>query len=290
MKFRWVREGIVPKGLGAAMLTALPETGFAQGQGDEGAFDLLPTDLSPWGMFLHADIVVKVVIVGLAVASVVTWTIWLAKTLELFRARRQLAMAFQQIRGAVSLGDAAQRLSLDKGVAATLVQAAQEEMHESLEMPHDREGLKECIALRLERIEVAAGRRMIIGTGILATIGSTAPFVGLFGTVWGIMNSFVGISKAHTSNLAVVAPGIAEALLATAIGLVAAIPAVVIYNHFARQINAYKVLVADTASFVLRLALRNVSFNAAGRLGGGDNPPGNNLPGGGNALLRVVTE
>ena len=72
------------------------------------------------------------------------------------------------------------------------------------------------------------------GTGMLATIGATAPFVGLFGTVWGIMNSFIGISKAHTTNLAVVAPGIAEALLATAFGLVAAIPAVVIYNVFAR--------------------------------------------------------
>ena len=79
-------------------------------------------------------------------------------------------------------------------------------------------GVKERIASRLERIEAAAGRQMIRGTGILATIGATAPFVGLFGTVWGIMNSFIGISKSHTTNLAVVAPGIAEALLATALG------------------------------------------------------------------------
>ena len=83
------------------------------------------------------------------------------------------------------------------------------------------------------------------GTGLLATIGSTAPFVGLFGTVWGIMNSFIGISKAQTTNLAVVAPGIAEALLATAIGLFAAIPAVIIYNQFARWIGGYKGLLGD---------------------------------------------
>ena len=93
---------------------------------------------------------------------------------------------------------------------------------------------KERIALRLERTEAALSRRIARGTGILATIGAVAPFVGLFGTVWGIMNAFIGISQAHTTNLAVVAPGIAEALLATALGLVAAIPAVVIYNHLVR--------------------------------------------------------
>ena len=104
----------------------------------------------------------------------------------------------------------------------------------------DRDGIKERIASRLERIEAAAARRITRGTGVLATIGATAPFVGLFGTVWGIMNSFIGISKSQTTNLAVVAPGIAEALLATALGLAAAIPAVVIYNMFSRSIAAYR--------------------------------------------------
>ena len=94
---------------------------------------------------------------------------------------------------------------------------------------------------------------MLRGTGVLATIGATAPFVGLFGTVWGIMNSFIGISKSHTTNLAVVAPGIAEALLATAFGLVAAIPAVVIYNVFARSIAGYRALLGDASAEVLRL-------------------------------------
>src|SRR5208282_1650595 len=101
-------------------------------------------------------------------------------------------------------------------------------------------------------IEMAVGRKISRGTGVLATIGSTAPFVGLFGTVWGIMNSFVGISQSHTTNLAVVAPGIAQALLATAIGLVAAIPAVVIYNVFARSIAGYRALLADASSEILQ--------------------------------------
>jgi biopolymer transport protein ExbB len=95
------------------------------------------------------------------------------------------------------------------------------------------EGLKERVSWLLERLEVAAGRRVGRGMGVLASIGATAPFVGLLGTVWGIMNSFIGISNAHTTNLAVVAPGIAEALFATALGLLAAIPAVIFYNKFA---------------------------------------------------------
>jgi len=96
------------------------------------------------------------------------------------------------------------------------------------------------------------------GTGVLATIGATAPFVGLFGTVWGIMDSFIGISKSHTTNLAVVAPGIAEALLATALGLAAAIPAVVIYNMFARWTAGYRAGLGDAAAEVLRLVSRDV--------------------------------
>ena len=122
----------------------------------------------------------------------------------------------------------------------------------------ERDGIKERIASRLERIEAAYGRRLLRGTGVLATIGSTAPFVGLFGTVWGIMNSFIGISKSQTTNLAVVAPGIAEALLATAFGLAAAIPAVVIYNVFARSIAGYRALLGDASAEVLRLVSRDL--------------------------------
>ena len=109
---------------------------------------------------------------------------------------------------------------------------------------------------------------------MLATIGATAPFVGLFGTVWGIMNSFIGISESQTTNLAVVAPGIAEALLATALGLVAAIPAVVIYNVFARSTAGYRALLADAAAGVERLVSRDLDHR---RLDAGGLPPGGGL-------------
>ena len=108
-------------------------------------------------------------------------------------------------------------------------------------------GVKERIASCFAEIERAEGLAIKRGTGLLASVGSTGPFVGLFGTVWGIMNSFIGISKAQTTNLAVVAPGIAEALLATAIGLFAAIPAVLIYNHLARSTGSYLELVSNVA-------------------------------------------
>ena len=122
----------------------------------------------------------------------------------------------------------------------------------------DIDGIKERIAARFERIEAGVGRHMLRGTSILATIGATAPFVGLFGTVWGIMNSFIGISKLHTTNLAVVAPGIAEALLATAFGLAAAIPAVVIYNMFSRSIAQYRALYADVSVEIMTLVSRDL--------------------------------
>jgi biopolymer transport protein ExbB len=123
---------------------------------------------------------------------------------------------------------------------------------------HGGQGLLGRVASHLGRIELQAGRRLNMGTGLLATIGATAPFVGLFGTVWGIMNAFIGISESQTTNLAVVAPGIAEALLATALGLVAAIPAVVIYNHFARAIAGYRALLGDAAAGVERLVSRDL--------------------------------
>ena len=142
-----------------------------------------------------------------------------------------------------------------------LIQAADSELRLSADAM-SAAGVKERIASRFERIEAAAGRQMIRGTGLLATIGATAPFVGLFGTVWGIMNSFIGISKQHTTNLAVVAPGIAEALLATALGLVAAIPAVVMYNMFSRWIAGYRALHADAAAEILRIVSRDLDRGA----------------------------
>jgi biopolymer transport protein ExbB len=217
----------------------------------------LPRDLSPWSMFLTADIVVQAVIVGLAFASVVTWTVWLAKSIELTLARRTLARDLVAISNDRSISDAFARVGNNKGLLPAFIREALLELRLSSDIA-DKAGIKERIASRLARIEVAAGRDMNRGTGLLATIGATAPFVGLFGTVWGIMNSFVGISKAQTTNLAIVAPGIAEALLATAVGLFAAIPAVIIYNQFARSIGAYRNLSGDASAEVLRLVSRDL--------------------------------
>jgi biopolymer transport protein ExbB len=221
------------------------------------ALATLPHDLSPWGMFLGASPVVQAVMVGLALASVATWTIAIAKIIELTSARRKANAALAMLEDARSLSQAAERVGFSQGTAAVLVRAVLAETHQSADAP-SRDGLMDRAASRLERIEAAAGRRMARGTGILATIGSTGPFIGLFGTVWGIMTSFIGISRAQTTNLAVVAPGIAEALLATAIGLVAAIPAVVVYNACSRAIGGHKAQLTDASAAVLRLLSRDI--------------------------------
>jgi biopolymer transport protein ExbB len=244
---------LIGGGSGAAMAQA-PEA--------SGSLALLPRDLTPWGMFLNADPLVKAVLLGLVLASVVTWTVWLAKTIELALARRQARAALQTLTSARHLAEGAERIDAGSGPVGEFLEAAVTEFQLSQNCA-DREGIKERIASRLERIEASGGRRIMRGTGVLATIGATAPFVGLFGTVWGIMNSFIGISKEHTTNLAVVAPGIAEALLATAFGLAAAIPAVVIYNMFARSIAGYRALLGDASAAVLRLVSRDLDRQAA---------------------------
>jgi biopolymer transport protein ExbB len=218
---------------------------------------LLPHDLTPWGMFMSVDIIVKAVMIGLVFASVLTWTIWLAKTLELFAALRRLARAHAVLETSRTLGEAAQPASEASPQVARLIGAVETELRRVPDR-RDVDGIKERVAARFERIEASVGRQMLRGTSILATIGATAPFVGLFGTVWGIMNSFIGISKLHTTNLAVVAPGIAEALLATAFGLAAAIPAVVIYNMFSRSIAQYRALYADTSVEIMTLVSRDL--------------------------------
>ncbi|MBV7571280.1 tonB-system energizer ExbB [Pseudomonas sp. B1(2018)] len=214
-------------------------------------------DLSPWGMYKNADIIVKIVMIGLAIASIITWTIWIAKGLELMGAKRRLRGEIAQLKKSTSLKEASATAAKEGTLANLLVHDALEEMRLSVNS-REKEGIKERVSFRLERLVAACGRNMSSGTGVLATIGSTAPFVGLFGTVWGIMNSFIGIAKTQTTNLAVVAPGIAEALLATALGLVAAIPAVVIYNVFARSIAGYKAQVSDASAQVLLLVSRDL--------------------------------
>jgi biopolymer transport protein ExbB len=247
-----------------AVLAGLSSSALAQDSGETSIIGTatLPRDLTPWGMFLNADPVVKAVLIGLFFASVVTWTVWLAKTVEIFRARRRVRAALSSLPAASSVSNGDERLSSSNNEIGRFVTAAITELRLSPD-PLERDGIKERIASRLERLEAAFSRRISRGTGVLATIGATAPFVGLFGTVWGIMNSFIGISKAHTTNLAVVAPGIAEALLATALGLAAAIPAVMIYNMFARWTAGYRALLGDGAAEVLRLVSRDLDRPAA---------------------------
>ena len=247
----------------AALIAWLGAPLSARAQDNVVANALLPRDLSPWGMFLNADPLVQAVLIGLAFASVLTWTVWLAKSIEIFFAKRRVRTALRKLAGVRSTLEDVQ-LAKIRGEVAQFLDAAATELKLS-SGSSDNEGIKERIASRIERLEAGYARRILRGTGVLATIGATAPFVGLFGTVWGIMNSFIGISKSHTTNLAVVAPGIAEALLATALGLAAAIPAVVIYNVFARSIAGYRAVLGDAAAEVLRLVSRDLERAAAVR-------------------------
>jgi len=227
----------------------------------------LAHDLSPWGMFLAADIVVQTVMVGLGAAAVLTWIIWLAKFLQLSGARGRARRALRVVSAAESLAQAATQMERRRGIGALLVSAASREMDMSSDFIGKiaADGVKERVASSLSRIEIAAGRKMSRGTGILASVGSVAPFIGLFGTVWGIMNSFVSIAESQTTNLAVVAPGIAEALLATAIGLVAAIPAVLVYNASARAITGYRQMLADISAAIQRLVSRDLDRSVLAR-------------------------
>ena len=238
------------------------------------AGDLASLPFTPWEMFLGAGPVVRFVMMLLIVACVISWAVFVAKVVEVMRVRRALSQAELKLENATSLADS-QSLCPDIGIVRTLLLAASNEWTRSADVLEDREGLKERIMLHLERLEAAEGRRLMRGTGILATIGATSPFIGLFGTVWGIMTSFTGIAATKATSLAVVAPGIAEALLATALGLVAAIPAVVIYNFLSRQCLGCKAQVGDLTALILRLVSRDLS-----RL---------HVQGGGGQVLRFAT-
>jgi biopolymer transport protein ExbB len=244
-------------GFSSSMATAWAQGGGAPHALDAAVAATKPHDLSVWTMFINADIVVKIVMLGLLAASVGTWTVLIAKKIELKRARERALDALRKLVDARGLAEA--RLALgggDRLTGAFLTEATRE-----LRLSSDilsGPGVKERVASGFSEIERAEALSVKRGTGFLASVGSTGPFVGLFGTVWGIMNSFIGISKAQTTNLAVVAPGIAEALLATAIGLFAAIPAVLIYNHLARQTSAYLELVANVSGELMRIVSRDL--------------------------------
>ena len=219
-------------------------------------------ELSPWSMFLSTSLMVQTIIAGLVFASLVTWTIFIAKFAELFIAKRRLAAALAASGDANTLGKALSALSSDRSVLRAFVATGVNELRASSGLDSD-DGIKERVASSFSEITRAEARRIRFGMGVLATIAATSPFVGLFGTVWGIMNSFIGISKTQTTNLAVVAPGIAEALLATAVGLFAAIPAVMIYNHFSRVTKGYLELVNRAAGAAGRQLSRDLDRHRA---------------------------
>lgn len=248
----------------AALLFGLvPGTAMAQ-SGAVAVPTGLGHDLSPMGMFLQADWVIKGVMLGLIFAVFVASLVGLAKAIEITLVSLEARRVLRVVTGSKSLDDALRALPARAGAAGILVRAAEEEAQLSLDAVDAAggDGLKERVAARLGRLVGAAGQRLSRGTAVVGTIGSTAPFVGLFGTVWGIMNAFVGIAETQTTNLAVVAPGIAEALLTTAIGLVAAIPSVIIYNMLARAISGYRRLLGDAASATERLVSRDLDFRA----------------------------
>jgi biopolymer transport protein ExbB len=216
-------------------------------------------EVSPWAMFLSADVLVEAVMISLVFASVVTWTLFLAKWARLKLAQWRLSAVLGQILTARTVSEAQLAMGRKRNVIASLLAAAVQEIRLSAGSTVES-GIKERAASSFSEIVRAEARAARQGMVVLGTIGATAPFVGLFGTVWGIMNSFIGISKAQTTNLAIVAPGIAQALLATAFGLAAAIPAVIFYNQLTRTIRGYLDVVARASGAVARLVSRELDL------------------------------
>ena len=216
--------------------------------------------MSPIGMFMAADWVVKAVMLSLAFASVITWVIFGAKMIDLWLSKARIKRQYRMLDRTATLAAHPSLSRAPRGVLGHMIAAAVREVSRTGTGEDLKTGTKERVASELSRVEAGAVRRKGAAVGILANIGSTAPFVGLFGTVWGIMNSFISISESGTTNLAVVAPGIAEALLATAIGLVAAIPAVIFYNIISRAITGYRAMVADSAALVERCLSRDLDL------------------------------
>ncbi len=229
----------------------------------------LKHDMTPMGMYHAADWVVKSVMILLLLASILSWALFVSKQIQVSLACKHAARLLRELIASENLKEGKQRSFDKKGGGLALIDTALHELDLSALGTASDDGIKERVQISLERTQASLNSKMTSGTGILATIGSVGPFVGLFGTVWGIMNAFIGIAKAQSTTLDVVAPGIAEALLATAIGLVAAIPAVIMYNHFARAIGRYRAYLADINAALLVLVSRDLDRkpNTLGKMG-----------------------
>ncbi|MBK6024365.1 biopolymer transport protein ExbB [Brevundimonas nasdae] len=203
--------------------------------------------ITPISMFMEATVIVKVVMIGLLLASIFSWTLLLIKLFEFGSLNRKTDNFLETFRGARTISDMraiATQEEFDGNPLADMAAAATEEIELSRQSglsvtgDHLDSALGRATAA-VNAVQAGLAKRLSGGQQFLASVGSIGPFVGLFGTVYGIMNSFIGIAESNTTNLAVVAPGIAEALLATGIGLFAAIPAVVFYNYFNTRIAGY---------------------------------------------------
>ncbi|HRD28345.1 MAG TPA: MotA/TolQ/ExbB proton channel family protein, partial [Caulobacter sp.] len=205
--------------------------------------------ITPVTMFMDAKAVVKVVMLGLLLASVFSWTLLVTKLLEFGSLNRKSDRFVEAFRGAKSIGDMGRIALSDEfegNPLADMTAAAASEVELSRQAGLAIGGAHRDTTIMRAQTAVSAvqsslSKRLSSGMQFLASVGSSGPFIGLFGTVYGIMNSFIGIAESNTTNLAVVAPGIAEALLATGIGLFAAIPAVIFYNYFQTRISSYGV-------------------------------------------------
>jgi len=203
--------------------------------------------LTPVGMFLAAGVVVKVVMIGLILASVFSWVLLITKILEFGALNKQSDKFLEAFRGARSIADIARIGSSEEfegNPMADMAAAAAQEVELSRQAGlavggEHRDSTISRATYAISAVQASLVKRLSGGMVFLASVGSAGPFIGLFGTVYGIMTSFIGIANTNTTNLAVVAPGIAEALLATGIGLFAAIPAVIFYNYFQTRISGY---------------------------------------------------
>ncbi|NQE62741.1 MotA/TolQ/ExbB proton channel family protein [Caulobacter sp. RHG1] len=203
--------------------------------------------LTPVGMFMAAGAVVKVVMIGLILASVFSWVLLLTKLFEFAALNKQSDKFLEAFRGARSIADIARISSSEEfegNPMADMASAASQEVELSRQAGlavagEHRDSTLGRATYAINAVQASLAKRLSGGMVFLASVGSAGPFIGLFGTVYGIMTSFINIANTNTTNLAVVAPGIAEALLATGIGLFAAIPAVIFYNYFQTRISGY---------------------------------------------------
>ncbi|MSO73668.1 MAG: protein TolQ [Alphaproteobacteria bacterium] len=228
------------------------------------------TELSPWHLFLQADIIVKAVMLILVLASVFTWAIIFDKAIRLRRVSREAEEFERAFWSGGSLDELYDRMGDHAGHPMALIfVAAMKEWRRFVSRggqavdPGRLEGLQRRVAHAMEVTTTRELEGLEKYVGFLATVGSTAPFVGLFGTVWGIMNSFASIAQSKDTSLAVVAPGIAEALFATAIGLIAAIPAVVAYNKLSSDFDRFSMRLEGFSTEFGALLSRQLEERAA---------------------------